>query len=604
MKTLHLASVALALAAQLADAQGSACAPHPLFSPYPEARPVACDQLRRATLDLRRALDPAHPTGAYEPVALEGEYWFLAEALPAGARPPRPGSDLLRQNYEIAVREAGGNVLHQSADTGETHFRVARADGDYWGSVACSGDAASGCGVLLHRVVRLAGSASPGVVVLPAPAVAAVQLPLPPGTSDAHDATEDGDPRGLPRMADYVIGGLSRHTLGDQLPDAQGRPTNTVLGRVETREYRLERYARRGAATTEDVLRHYRRTLELLGATFTRQSSDGLQAHFLRGGQPVLVTLRVRDGGKRYDLSTAGPGALAGASAAVPLQPASPPPPDPAMVRPPSASPADARPAASSGFSMPSEPTLWPPRGTRGMAVLLVGPGVHRAKVVRFGGAEAEILARETARVRLRVPVLPEGGVPVTVFDANGSERLKGYFEVLAAPRADAALTTVPPCDGRPEKPRAGVQDLQPPRVRPGQMLKILGRNLAGVTHVNFTVAHQEVDPAMTGLPPDLVGIDFGASGRPRSAPRWLDTLATQQGASHGLRAAVPGECDPGNRTGHAAVRHVADGEMVVCVPPLALSGPLGVWQPDGVSADSCETTSPSLQVQRSLPSR
>ena len=342
---------------------------------------------------------------------------------------------------------------------------------------------------------------------------------------------------------------------------------------------------------------------------------DGLRGGFVRGGLPVVVTLRVRDGGKRYEVTTGGPGAQGGSTATVGVLPSPVPPPQPMQpLQPPHAAPiapvqaatgpmptlVDGRPGASAQFRMPPQATVWPPRGTRGMAVLLVGPGVHRATGVRFGTSDAEILARENARLRVRVPVLPEGGVVVTLLEANGSDKLKEMFEVLPAPRADAAVLTVPPCDSRPENPRAGVTDLQPRSVRPGQMLKIIGRRLDGVTHVSFTVARHEVDPAATGVKPELIGIDFGAAGQPRSAPRWLDVQAANWGRSHGMLPSVPGQCDAANRTGTAAVKHTADMEMWVCVPPLALSGPIGLWRADGASGDACETAMLPLQVQRS----
>ena len=447
------------------------------------------------------------------------------------------------------------------------------------------------------------------------PPVRSAEVPLPAGMSDQHDADESGDPRGLPRVADYVISSIARHTLSDTVPDERGRPTEVPLGRVETREYRLDRYAKRPPSPPEAILKHYRRAVEVVGGTVLSQSSDRLSARFLRGDAPVVVTLNVKGDGKRYELMTGGPGAQKGATAVVTHQRSAPHPPHetrapdqassavvassplPAM-----AAPVDARPIASTGFRMPAEATLWPPRGTRGMAVLLVGAGVHRATSIRFGTSDAEVLTRETARVRVRVPMLPDDVVPVTVVYANGEERLRVPFQVLDTPPVDASAVTVPPCDSRPEMAggiSAGVGKILPQRVRPGEKLKISGRRLDGVTHVTFTVARHEVDPALTGVNPDLIGIDFGAAGKARSAPRWLDTLAANLGRSFGARPSVAGECDPNNLSGYAAVRHTADREMEVCVPPLALSGPIGFWRAEGKSGDACETSDVAVRVMR-----
>lgn len=441
------------------------------------------------------------------------------------------------------------------------------------------------------------------------------EIPLPSGMTDRADAEESSDPRGLPRVLDYTVYSTSRHTLSDRVWDASGRSVEVPLGRVETREYRLDRYAKRPPATPADILSHYRRQLEVIGGAVLSQSADGLTGRYLRGGLPVEVGLKVKRGGARYELTTGGPGAQDGVTGLV----VEPPPrrePDrrgpgdrdgPSAPGPahesgpgsgPHSAPVDGRSSAPSGFKMPANATLWPARGTRGMAVLLVGPGVESATAVRFGTSDGEILARKTARLRVLVPVLASGTVPVTVIYANGTEKVKGDFRILEAPRVDAAVITVPPCDGRP----GGIADVGPltsQPIRPGQMLKLTGRKLNEATHVTFTVARDEVDPLARGIDPDLVGIDFGASGKARSAPRWLDTLAANIGRSAGARPSVPGECDASNLSGYAAIRHTGDREGEVCVPPLALTGPIGLWRPGGASGDACDTSENALPVDR-----
>ncbi len=440
----------------------------------------------------------------------------------------------------------------------------------------------------------------------------AAEIPLPAGMIDRADADESGDPRGLPRVPDYTINSISRHTVSDGGRDLNGNSVQLTLGRVETREYRLDRYARRPPATTDAILSHYRRQLEVIGGVVLGQFADGLTGRYLRGGLPVEVSLKVKRAGARYALTTGGPGAQDGATGVVVAPPTSRRGSPsrvgderdmPARPEKPESAPTDGQSSASSRFRMPSEATLWPARGTRGMAVLLTGPGVDKATAVRFGTSDAEILARETARVRLLVPILPTGSVQVTVFYANGSEKVKGDFQILDAPGVDASVVTIPPCDSRP----SGIADVgvfpeQP--VRPGQMLKLSGRKLNEATHVTFTVARDEVDPVARNIDPDLVGIDFGASGKGRSAPRWLDTLAANIGRSAGARPGMPGECDASNLSGYAAIRHTGDRQGEVCVPPLALTGPIGLWRRSGATGDVCDTSETSLQVDRTAFSR
>lgn len=443
---------------------------------------------------------------------------------------------------------------------------------------------------------------------IPTHAADRVEITLPPGLHHPDDAGDESDPRGLPRLPDYLISGTESHTvLGPNLFDMLSGNKEGVLMKVRELEYKLDRYAKRPSATPEAILRHYRDHLRLISGRVESESATQLKGSYVLGGMPISVTIEVRDGGKRYFVTTGGLGAQNGTTATVsndpkpghtpPLQVTAPP-------APAAAPPVDPRPFASGSFSMPSEPTLWPARGTRGMTVLLVGPGVHRASAVRFDASEAEIVARENARLRVRVPMLPEGNYNVTLVGENGTDPVRKMFQVLDTPRADAATVTIAPCDGRPEKYGVSIMDIEPRSARAGQTIKLYGRSIDDVTHITFTVAQDAVDPRITAVNPDLIGIDFGASGKPRSAPRWLDTLSANIGSSYGTRPSQPGECDVGNLSGYAAVKHTADGEMIVCVPPLAMSGPIGVWRPDGKTGDVCDTSDIPVQIDRTTRSR
>ena len=452
-----------------------------------------------------------------------------------------------------------------------------------------------------------------GLPVAQAHGPAVSEIPLPAGMSDQADADGAGDPRGLPRLLDYDIRSISRHTLADTLRDERGRAADVPLGRVETREYRLNRYAKRPPASPAEILTHYHRQLAVIGGVVFSQTGDRLTGRYLRGDLPVEVALKVtRRDGSRYELTIGGPGAQDGVTGVI----VSPPPPrrgehPPGQPAPgeyrdgsgpqpvpggPEPQVVDPRPAASSQFKMPPDATFWPPRGTRGMAVLLAGPGVDKASAVRFGTSDAEILARKTARVRVRVPQLATGWMPVTVIYAHGSEKVASGFQILDAPLSDSAAVTVPPCDGRPGG-IADVGNLSSQPARPGQILKLTGRRLHEASHVTFTVAREEVDPVPRGINPELVGIDFGAEGKGRTAPRWLDTLAANFGRSDGAQPTVPGACEPASLSGYAAIKHTGDREGEVCVPTLAMSGPIGLWRPSGASGDTCDTSEQSLFI-------
>ena len=61
----------------------------------------------------------------------------------------------------------------------------------------------------------------------------------------------------------------------------------------------------------------------------------------------------------------------------------------------------------------------------------------------------------------------------------------------------------------------------------------------------------------------------------------------------------MPGECDPSNLSGYAAIKVTGDREGVVCVPPLALTGPIGVWGDSEKSGDYCDTSEIAVQIRR-----
>jgi len=404
-------------------------------------------------------------------------------------------------------------------------------------------------------------------------------------------------------MLDYEVGSISRHTVSDNLKDASGGKSEVTLARVEVREYQLNRYVKRPHAKPQEIVRHYQRQLAVIGGVTLSQSDDRFSGRYLLSGLPVTVTVEVKNGGAKYEVTTSAPGAMKGDTATV-MDSRHRPRHEESYRReasadiPTAGKPADNRTGASKQFNRPANPELWPRMGTRGMTVLLVGPGVDAARAVRFGTSEAGIIARKNSRVRLRVPVLASGSLPVTIVYDNGHENVGSGFLILDAPHRDAAVSTVAPCDSMPGR-SAGVTQVSPQPVRPGQLLKLTGRDLDSATHVTFTVAQHEVDPAARGIDPDLVGIDFGASGLGRTAPRWLDTLAANIGRSYGATPSVAGECNAGDTAGYAAIRKTGPREGVVCVPQLALSVPIGLWRPKGSSGDTCDTSEFSVQVLR-----
>ncbi len=142
-----------AMAAPAKDNQK--CGPHPLFQPFPNTAVRDCNQSRFSALKLRRAKDSAKPTAESEEFEVEGQYWYFKSLVERDASGAYAASQLeIRRNYENAVRQAKGTVLYSNARS--VHYQIKRPDGEYWGSVMCDGGNETGCGAILHAVVRVA----------------------------------------------------------------------------------------------------------------------------------------------------------------------------------------------------------------------------------------------------------------------------------------------------------------------------------------------------------------------------------------------------------------------------------------------------------------
>lgn len=138
--------------------------PNPVFAKFPNAFTVRCDKSSFAKLDLYQATDPAKVDGDYARIAKEGETWEFQEQFAPPAGKGFPSHLEVFRNYENALKQAGGAVIHADGQRG-FHYRIARPSGEYWGFVGCSGGAESGgCGGSLHRIVRIAAMEQ-GVVV-------------------------------------------------------------------------------------------------------------------------------------------------------------------------------------------------------------------------------------------------------------------------------------------------------------------------------------------------------------------------------------------------------------------------------------------------------
>jgi outer membrane protein OmpA-like peptidoglycan-associated protein len=131
------------------------CAPNPVFAKFPNSVYHSCEQSRFAKLDVFVAKDPAKVDGAYDKVPKEGEYWYYFDHVSADANGGYPSRIELFRNYENALKQAGGTMLHADGDRSFT-YTVKRPSGEYWGQVGCGAGSAAKCDKIQHKIVRIA----------------------------------------------------------------------------------------------------------------------------------------------------------------------------------------------------------------------------------------------------------------------------------------------------------------------------------------------------------------------------------------------------------------------------------------------------------------
>ena len=156
---LALASVALAGAlpalSQSKVRENPKCTPNPVFEKFPNSVYHSCEKSRFAKLDVYIAKDPAKIAGEYETQPREGEYWYYFDHISADANGAYPSRLELFRNYETALKQGGGKMLHADGDRGFT-YTITRPSGEYWGQVGCGAGSAAKCDKIQHKIVRVA----------------------------------------------------------------------------------------------------------------------------------------------------------------------------------------------------------------------------------------------------------------------------------------------------------------------------------------------------------------------------------------------------------------------------------------------------------------
>ena len=151
-QTLLLLSLsAMAFAANGQD--NPKCEPNPLFKKFAGEVVDRCERARFMDLELwrwKKAGDPKSGSGAFK---VEGEYWYYFNGIGKDAKGLHPGKLEVQRNFENAVRQAKGEILH--ADTKSVTYRIRKGNDEFWGESGC-GRGGDDCSAVTHKIVRVA----------------------------------------------------------------------------------------------------------------------------------------------------------------------------------------------------------------------------------------------------------------------------------------------------------------------------------------------------------------------------------------------------------------------------------------------------------------
>lgn len=267
------------------------------------------------------------------------------------------------------------------------------------------------------------------------------------------------------------------------------------------------------------------------------------------------------------------------------------------------------RPGLRATFPTPAEPTLFPSRGTRNLAVLIAGVGVGQAEAVLFGETTAEILEKTPERIQVRVPAIPSEAVSVHLQMPAGRVTLGQTFQVYQAPD-DTASVRSPPCP-QPYGDLAGlaleITAQQPQSVQPGQMLTLTVPGIGalrerlqreGGGHASASGGSGSMTDALAGMGQGARHIGVAFTYEPNASS--LD--ASLQNIQDWLEGLSGGGGSPTRPVAKAET--LAQNQLTVRVPDRAVSGPIAlvILEPVPLKWNeyhtlSCRSTGPGLLV-------
>ena len=150
---LGLLSGVLMSAAALAETDNPKCEPNPVFNRFAGEIMGNCDRARFKDLELYRWKTAGDPKSGYASFKVEGEYWYYFNGIGKDAKGLYPGKLEVKRNFENAVRQARGEILH--SDNKSVTYRIRKGNDEFWGEAGC-GRGGDDCSAVMHKIVRVA----------------------------------------------------------------------------------------------------------------------------------------------------------------------------------------------------------------------------------------------------------------------------------------------------------------------------------------------------------------------------------------------------------------------------------------------------------------
>jgi hypothetical protein len=236
---------------------------------------------------------------------------------------------------------------------------------------------------------------------------------------------------------------------------------------------------------------------------------------------------------------------------------------------------------------VPTQPQVYPPRGTRGMLVHVAGLGLSETTAVYFGDTPARIVRTQGDRLSVLVPEVPSQATTVSLQLPNGRVAVQAPFHVYQLPDASPGRVLVAPCS----VPRGDVQTqitvLAPQRAQWGTTLTVTA---PGVGALRSRIDEDNANDSIFDGHKAVLGVAFTYEPAPNRS------RSSGNADLDAIMGVVP------EQSPVASATLVSPDTVSVRVPVRAVSGPVALvayesYISGGFSIGECRASGPDLIV-------